>query len=281
MTLREELKRIDWLKNVVRKIRKIKNANRDINFYKTLIVNFKAFEFKDAIKFPIFVYGKLTILHLSGDIIVDAPIRKGMIKLGYNTDCFSASKGSAFLNITGQLIFKGICQCSVDYTFDISGKCIIGELCAFGNGVKIKCWDTITIGKSNRIGVESQIFDTNFHFTRNIETGHIFPRSAPIVIGDFCWIGNRTTIMKGTHIPDYTIAAGNSLLNKNYCKEAPVAPTLAGCPAKIITSGNVRVFGGSEEGSIADYFSQNPDAKYYLGDIGLIDEIDAVKVDFY
>jgi acetyltransferase-like isoleucine patch superfamily enzyme len=284
MNLRNKLKRNKSLVRVVysyRKfIQKYTQKYKGINWIKTFYLNFKTQKIKDAIKLPILVYGRLKILSLCGIIKIENDIRHGMIRLGLNTDCFSASKGSALLNVSGTLIFKGRFIASVDYTIDALGVLSFGNFCALGNGVKVRCFNKITIGKSLRCGVESQIFDTNFHFTRNIETGEIYYPHGEIIIGDFCWIGNRSTIMKGTHLPDYSVIGGNSLLNKNYTQNNTVCPMIAGMPAKIIKTGIARVFSAKEESKLYDIFKNNPDVDFYQGETGITDETEAINIDF-
>ena len=244
----------------------------NINIFKTIYVNFTFLPFKQAIRFPIFVYGKVKIYGHSGKIIIEDQIRPGTIHFGINTDKFSASKGSALLNIPGKLIFEGKAIFSVDYVLNIFGECRIGKNTGVGSGVKICCWNKIFIGKGCRIGFESQIFDTNFHFIRNVETGRIDRRDGVTVIGNFCWIGNRSTLAKGAHLPDYSIVSSNSLVNKNFMEINVKYPLFAGLPAKVISSMRARVFAGREEEKIENYFKNNTDALTYTGKIGEVDE---------
>jgi acetyltransferase-like isoleucine patch superfamily enzyme len=199
-----------------------------------------------------------------------------MIRLGLNTDKFSASNGSALLIVKGTLIFKGAALISVDYTFDIIGTCILGDMVGLGNSVRIRCWEKVEIGKGSRITANSQIFDTNFHYTRNVETGEIARARKAIYIGRFCWIGNRTTIMMGTYLPDYSIVAGNSLVNKKYIKDIPNYPMFAGIPAKLIRAGYVRVFDIKLETEVNDYFKNTPTSNIYHAQSGFIDESEEI-----
>jgi len=242
--------------------------NYNFNLFKTIYVNFTFLPFKQAIRFPVLVYGKVKIYAHSGKMVIEDPVRSGMIHLGMNTDKFSASRGGALINISGKLIFKGTAQFSVDYVLNIFGECTIGKYSTIGNGVKICCWNKISIGKSSRITNESQVFDTNFHYVRNIETGRVDRRDGEIVIGDYCWIGNRTTIAKGARLPDYSLVAGNSLVNKDFIESNVKYPFLAGQPAKIVSSMRVRIFDALEEEKIDHFFKNHPEALYYQGESG-------------
>ena len=249
----------------------------DFNLFKTISVNFTFLPFKQAIRLPVFVYGKLKIYDHSGKIIIEDKIRQGMIHLGRNTDKFFASKGGAMLNIAGKLIFKGPVMFSSDYAFNIVGECTIDRYSAFGNGVKIYCLDKISIGKSCRIAFESQIFDTNIHYMQNVETGRIDRRDGIVVIGNYCWIGNRANLSKGTQLPDYSIVSSNSLVNKDFVSSNVQYPLLAGLPAKIVTSKRVRIFDSVEEDKIDHFFNNNPDALYYMGEPGVKNEEEGLE----
>jgi acetyltransferase-like isoleucine patch superfamily enzyme len=270
MNIKEFIKKQPFFTRKIRLFLKMARIFREVNWLKTLYLNFKTQDFKVAIRFPILVYGRLKIISLSGKIKIEAPIRTGMIRLGLNTDKFSASKGSALLWVRGILIFKGRFIASADYTVDVdvnvNGVLSIGDMCFWGGNVKVRCWNKIIIGNVVDITVECQIFDSNFHYLKNIETGKIYNCSKEIVIGDFNWIGNRTTIMKGTCLPDYSIVGSNSLCNKDYRINAPACPFIAGIPAKIINSGFIRVHNDNE---LTEYFLDNPEAAYYHGDVGI------------
>jgi len=272
MGIKNQLKKIPVLVSIFRKYKRFRKRYDGINWNKTIYINFKTQTFRNALKLPIFIYGKVTIRNLSGKIIIDAPITRRMICIGLEVDQFSSPKGSVLIYIPGTMIFKGHAIIAADCCIDVSGTLTIGNFCLFGTSVKIRCWDKITIGKGTRITVECQVFDTNFHYMRNVVTGKIYPCSKKIDIGCYSWIGNRTTIMKGTRLPDYSIVAGNSLLNKDFTQDAPQYPTIAGIPAKVVGSGNIRVFSVKQEVFLNNFFRNRPDRNYYLGEIGIVDE---------
>lgn len=278
MSIKSILKKSKILRSLKRSYIKYRSTTPKLNVWKTVYLNFKTQRFSDAIKFPILVYGKLKILWCSGKIILEGPITKGRFKIGYNSDKFSAQKGGAMLNLTGKIISHGLFACSVDCLIEVNGTLELEDCSYFGNMSKVRCHSYIKFGKGSRIATECQVFDTNFHYTRNIHTGEVHRKSGKIVIGDYCWIGNRSSLMKGTVLPDYSIVAGNSLCNRDYSVEAPVAPLIGGIPAKIIgKGGNVRIFDIILEQEIDEYFSLNPASQIYVGNTGLIDESEALK----
>ncbi len=246
-----------------------------LNWRKTILVNFRFLKFSEAIKFPIYVYGKLYLLKSqTGKIIIKAPVKRGMICMGINWDNFSASRGSALLDLHGSIIFHGECIFSVDTSVQVleSAEIDLERFTFLGNSVKIKCYKKIHLGESTRIGVESQLFDTNFHFVKDLKTGEIHNNITPIYIGNRCWIGNRTSIMKGTTLPDGCIISSNSLLNKDYiAKGVQPYSVLAGTPAKVVGEAQTRIFSIREEQRLRAFFDMHPN-EIYQGTPSIEDE---------
>lgn len=281
--VREQLKKISILKQLVRKYRRLRKLYKDdFNIGKTLYLNFKVFPFQIACKFPVFVFGKLKIYNL-GTIIVDAPVvSSGMIELGRNRDRFRASSGAAMIDNSGFLIFKGPVRFSVDFgIYSMSSGVIeIGEFTFLGNSVKMYCYNKIVIGKCGRIAIETQFFDSGFHFMKNVETGEVKNIMGEILIGDYCWIGNRTTIARGAVLPDHSIVASNSLVNKNF-SNAGNCPLVAGTPAKLISNGVIRIFNREDENRLFDYFLTHREDGKIIEQPGIKDEYDLLKNEYY
>lgn len=123
------------------------------------------------------------------------------------------------------------------------------------NRCKIHCAYYITIGCYSRFSWETQIFDTNMHYLVD-ENGYVKNNKGDIVIGDYCWVGNRCTIQKGTRLPDYMVVASNSVVNKDFTtKEFGV---IAGIPAQYIKGGYKRLLDFRIERMLDKYFYENP-----------------------
>lgn len=274
------LKKSSLVKKIVHDYRTFVRRYSGLNWWKTIYINFRTQSISDAIKLPLFVYGKVSILQLvKNGIVIDAPLYKGIVKLGYNFDTVGVSKRSAMIRISGKLIFEGPAVVSVDYAFDISGVVRIGKYSLLGNSIKIRCRKSIILGLSARIAYECQIFDTNFHYMKEVLTGRIYPIHKEIYIGDYCWIGGRTTIMKGTNLPDHSTVAGNSLLNKNYKNDNLSYPIFAGMPAKIVNNGFARLLNEQLQYKLNGYFLDNKDADYFQDVEGYQGEIEYLEKD--
>ena len=112
------------------------------------------------------------------------------------------------------------------------------------NEVKIVCYNNILIKKNTRIAWETQLIDTTFHFIKDINTNQINELNGRIKVGSNNWIGNRSSIMKGTILPDYCIVASGSTVNKDFSNNT--YSILAGSPAKLIKEGVYRVLDDEE-----------------------------------
>lgn len=200
-------------------MRKIK-FSLSINWLKTIYFNYKMFPRKVARKLPVFIYGKVNFLSLKGEIIINAPIKKGMIGFGQRYEMFTKSKGTAEILIKGRVFFNGYFQFGKDcFVFiDEYASCELGNMSSLGSNGKLICTNHIVLGDFARLGYESEIIDTNFHQMIDSITGEKYPMTSPIKIGNYNYIGSRVSIMSKTITPNYCTIASNSLCNKDFSK---------------------------------------------------------------
>lgn len=226
-----------------------------INWIKTLYFNFKMLPFKIAIKLPIVFYGKVKFNGLNGKIQFNIEPYRFMCAFGKSQEVFKLSQGGE-LKLSGLLVINGAFSFGNDYSIHLfrNSKLSLAENSYFGKKTIIVCSNSIELGSSMRLGYESQIVDTNFHYTVDLISGLSNKTSKPIIIGDKTWIGNRSTIMSGTRTNDYLIVGSNSLLNKDYTVDIPMYSLIAGMPAKLIKKNIVRVFNPKLERQIGELF---------------------------
>ncbi|MFH6604959.1 acyltransferase [Maribacter algicola] len=97
----------------------------------------------------------------------------------------------------------------------------------------IICHEKMNIGKHVKIGGNVKIYDTDFHsldplLRSNSETDR--GNTRPVKIGDFCFIGAHSIILKGVVIGDNSIIGAGSVVTKSI----PENEIWAGNPAKFI-----------------------------------------------
>lgn len=236
------------------------------NLAKTLYLNFKVFKLADAIKLPIFLYGDITLegLHRGCIQLERNNTRSVVIGGGWHTDLLGNVKlHRTFLRIPGLLGLGAdvrICQgCIISVNKD--AELHIGNDVRININTKIHAKEKIHIGDHCRIGWESQIFDTNFHYT--INNGKITKRTAPVVIEHNSWLANRVSVMKGTYLSAYSVVASNSVVSKNF-REYGEKCLYGGAPAKYILKGVERLLiEGKLERQIDSFFVDGKDVLDY------------------
>ncbi len=103
---------------------------------------------------------------------------------------------------------------------------IVGEHSAITNRHLIDCTNSVTIGDfSIFAGFQSQIL------SHSIDLEHCRQSSAPITIGNYCFVGTNCVILGNSSLPDYSVLGAKSLLNKKYLETYYL---YAGIPAKPI-----------------------------------------------
>lgn len=220
-----------------------------VNWTKTLYFNFKKFPFTMAKKLPVFFYGKVIFKSIKGEMVIDAPIKKGMIGFGQLYEATTLSKGTAVFCLEGKMVIKGHVQFGKDYLVTIFKDAYfeMGHMAALGSDCKLECSNSIVMGDYARVSYESQIIDTNGHQMIDTLTGHKYPISSKIHLGSYNFVGNRTSIMQKTMSPDYCTIASNSVCNKDYT-DLGQNILIGGIPAKLIKTN----FSRDWEGERAD-----------------------------
>ncbi len=233
--------------NPLRRLRKRWKAFWSVNWMKTYYFNYKKFPFKIAKKLPVFVYGNYTLTDISGTIKIEAPIERAMIGIGHPFEAQKRSRGVGEVVIAGTMIFKGYVHLGKDVYFQVAknAHCEMGNFSCLGSQATLICRDRIIIGDYVRIAYETQLLDSVFHQLIDLKTNTKREKTAPITIGNYNWIGNRSTIMKGTVTPDYMTIGSNSLCNKDYT-DLGNHVLIGGIPAKLLKTDITRDWKGEQ-----------------------------------
>ncbi len=230
------------LKNLIRYLR-VLLSNHPV---KTVWFNFRMLPFSQAIYLPILLCGKTKFRDLSGEIIIEnkkfegggnSRIRPFMIKIGRSDSYIHHCKPLDIWTIKGRVVFVGPISIFAGTYVMVStnGTLKLGTKNTFiGSNSTIICFDNVVIGDNVGMAWNTQIYDSNFHYTRTVgESSGVSKLTSPVVIGDNCWIGNNSTFTRGCRLPDNSIVCNNSLMNKDYssCGEYCM---YAGMPARVV-----------------------------------------------
>ncbi|MFC4220510.1 acyltransferase [Flagellimonas marina] len=108
----------------------------------------------------------------------------------------------------------------------------IDDYCGISN-CAIICHESITIGKHVKIGGSVKIYDTDFHsLNAELRKNNItdIPVTKPVIIGNSCFIGAFSIILKGVSIGNNSIVGAGSVVTKS----VPENEIWAGNPARFI-----------------------------------------------
>lgn len=239
-------------------------ASNWLNPLATFYLNLRSLPLSQAWKIPIFVYGRPRFYNLSGRIVIEGKIKTGMITFNQTHPGAPSvmSVQSEVMN-QGTIIFHGSGTIGTGNKIRVSESAILEIGCQFKitDMVNIGCYSQIIIGSHARISHRCQILDSNYHYVANLNNRTIPKCTEPIVIGERCWICNSTTIARGTILPDSTIVASNSLVNRDF-SEVPQKSIIGGIPAKHLATGYLRVYNPQAISAITEYYDNNTDGMY-------------------
>ena len=124
---------------------------------------------------------------------------------------FSSKESSAMHSGCTLVIFEG-------------GNLTIGDHVNFNNDCELYCSTKVEIGNDTIFANGVVIRDSDIHRVEGATN------SAPIKIGNHCWIGTRAIILKGVTIGDGSVIGAGSIVTK----DVPPNCLAAGNPARVI-----------------------------------------------
>lgn len=165
---------------------------------------------------------KMGYVTLSGwPIIMKYP--GSVIKLGKGV-ILNSSRGSNIAGINHPVILATLSKAARIEFEDGSGA----------SGSSIVSVKSIIVGKHADLGVNSCLYDTDFHsvdpYERRNQKRITQAASSPIIIGDDVWIGANAIILKGVEIARGAVVGAGSVVTRNIKRRQIVA----GNPAKVI-----------------------------------------------
>lgn len=112
------------------------------------------------------------------------------------------------------------------------GNIEIGEFCGI-SGSTIYAFKSIKIGNHTRIGANCKIIDNDFHpieLDYRRKGMNEYTHKSPVVIGNDCFIGMNSIILKGTTLGNNVVVGAGSVVHGSF----PDNCMIAGNPARII-----------------------------------------------
>lgn len=173
-------------------------------------------------------------------------IKKGFLQVGISCELSAMNivlvdelAGHTNISIGNNCCIRGTIM-----IYKATSKVIIGDNVYIGPGTLIECVDEVTIGNDVMISLNCNIIDTNSHSlhsadrkndTIDWQKGLAYKNwdvveTKKITIGNSCWIGLRSIIMKGVFLSEGTIVASGSVVTKS----TEPYTIIGGNPAKFI-----------------------------------------------
>lgn len=203
---------------------------------KSLWVSLHFFPFKEAIKLPVLVRYNTKCKSLKGTIGLNSNGGgKSRLVIGFGgVGIYDKKYQRSILQIDGRIeLPEGKTRLGTGAKIVVgkTGTLTFGKDFCNTAGMTIICTDNIKLGDNVLVSWETMIMDEDWHQLQNTGTGKIHEKHKPISIGNNVWICYRSTILKGTIIPNgCTVAAGAVVSGKFETQNS----ILAGVPAKII-----------------------------------------------
>lgn len=205
---------------IIRKIKKLKKL-REISILNTLKFNFHYFNLKTAIKLPVIVSKNVYLHTLEGSVNL-RQIRTGIIELGFgDVGIFDKKYDKGIWENKGEIIFNG--KANIGHGSKISNSSILefGDNFIITSKSEIICFHKIKFGDNCLLSWDNLIMDTDFHKIYN-NKNKLINEDESILIDDNVWIGCRSVILKGSHIPKGSIVGANSTITKNFYGETNI-----------------------------------------------------------
>ena len=198
----------------------------------TIWLNFKVFEFKDAIKLPVMLSRNVKIKEIhKGVFQLPDNIRPFLIKIGIEgvDGVANNQKGCLVISQNSKLVFKGKTSISRGILLRSSGKIIFGSNFYCNCNLSIICANSIEFGDDCILVWNVHIRDCDGHSI--YQNGEKINKSKKVTIGNHVWIGQDVKILKGVVIPKDSVVAMNSCVTKKFDFNNII---IGGSPAKII-----------------------------------------------
>lgn len=191
----------------------------EIGIWNTIRMNLHYFGVKGLLKPVIFASKHVKIQFLGGTVIAH-DLSRGAIQLGFgHVGTVDKKYRRTLWENAGTIEFFGASYLGLGTKISCAGKLSIGKNVSINANSDIICSKEISIGDDSLISWECLLMDSDFHPVYEKGSAERLNPDKPIHIGKHVWIGCRSTILKGSEIPDDSIIAACSTVTKSFTEE--------------------------------------------------------------
>ena len=185
------------IRKILSKIETIVNDNW-LNPLLTIYINFCCLPLRQAIKLPIFVYGRPKLFVANGKIILPTMCKTGMVKFNISRPGVDGNDSQSELRLCGNITFHGKAVIVQSNKLDVFGNLEIGQNMLMQEHCLIGCYISIKVGNSFCMAHRSQMMDSNLHWMADMASRVVKRFSSPIIMGDYCWLCTNTLVLGET-----------------------------------------------------------------------------------
>ncbi len=197
---------------------------------KTILFNFKVFDFGTALKFPVLVSHNVWIDKVyRGCVEVPDNAKMFSVKIGIEGAGGVTTERKGYLRIedNAKIVFKGKASLSRGVSIRSEGIVTFGDNFYSNCNLTVLCAEQVCFGNNDLLGWNINIRDCDGH-TLKVD-GKEHQGIKPVIIKDNVWIGAYVDVMKGVTIPYGSVVAYRSCVLKSFDEERIL---IGGYPAK-------------------------------------------------
>ena len=155
---------------------------------------------------------------MGGVIKIKSPHRK-CIEIGFQyIGCVDPKSDRAMWQNNGEIIVHRDVRLGSGTKLVNGGLLELGANFGTSASTTIICYDSMKFGDDCMISWDCLFVDTDLHPIKD-ESNEIINQNRPVEIGNHVWIGTRSTILKGSKIPDNVVVVAGSVVSGNVGKE--------------------------------------------------------------
>lgn len=205
-----------------------------MNILSTLKLNFRLLPWRQACRLPIVVEGPLRVdIGPEAKLLLPPDAKRGTVVIGSRHETYKAAAGKTQFSLYGTWQVEGRVRIGIDSCLYIHRKATFhtGDGVFIARDSQIECAEAITLGNQVLAG-EIYLCDTAGHPVSH--QGKSLPMTRPIMIGDGCYFGFRTQVLRGTVIPPHCVIGSGAVCTRNYAEAHPEGHLLlTGVPAEV------------------------------------------------
>lgn len=96
------------------------------------------------------------------------------------------------------------------------GVCSIGDNSSVNSNNMIACHEKVVIGNDVQLSPNVQIYDHDHDFRHPDGLKSMHYKTSPVIIGNNCWIGANTVVLRGTVLGDNCVIGAGSIIKGRY-----------------------------------------------------------------